>query len=265
MPEVVLVKLGGSLITDKQSPDTLRRDLLGRLAQEIARVGREGGERLVLGHGAGSFGHVAAAKYGLNRGRIEPRQLPGVSLTQERAASLHRAVIDSLLAAGALPFSLAPSSFLTAAAGRPRAARLEPLRRALGLGLLPVVFGDVVLDRRWGASICSTETLFLTFVGPLRRAGWRVGRAFWLGETEGVYDPQGATIARIRRSEIDSLLSTARPPRGTDVTGGMVHRLTTAGQLAALGLTSWILDGRAPGRLQKALAGEEVPGTLVVP
>ena len=43
----------------------------------------------------------------------------------------------------------------------------------------------------------------------------------------------------------------------------MRHRLETAAALARLGVESWILDGRAPGRLAAALAGDRVPGTRV--
>ena len=40
---------------------------------------------------------------GIAGGLRSADQLPGVSLTQDRAAALHRQLIDALLAAGALP------------------------------------------------------------------------------------------------------------------------------------------------------------------
>ena len=266
MPEVLLVKLGGSLITDKRRPESVRRRTLRRLADELAAGSGRTRARLLLGHGSGSFGHAAAARYGLNPGKCRAEQLPGVSITQDRAASLHRVVIQTLQRAGALPFSLAPSSFLTTLEGRPVGLGLEPLLLSLKQRMLPVVFGDVVLDRRWGASICSTESVFLALARGLRRRGYIIRRALWLGETEGIYDHRGATIRRVDSARgLKRALDHAGGAKGTDVTGGMVHRLETAGALARIGIASWIGDGRVPGRLQRLLAGESVPGTRIDP
>ena len=65
---LTLIKLGGSLITDKTSPRTLRRDVLDRLAQELESSLAETPSAVVLGHGSGSFGHVAAKKHGTREG-----------------------------------------------------------------------------------------------------------------------------------------------------------------------------------------------------
>lgn len=180
-------------------------------------------------------------------------------------ARLHARVAHALSQAGGSPFSLLPSSWMIARAGVPGAPRLEPLLRALGLGLLPLVCGDVLLDRSWGASICSTERVFVAVTRALERRGRGIERAIWLGETEGVWDATGATIPQIRAAEISSVLAAVGEARGTDVTGGMRHRLETARQLAELGVSSWIVDGRRPGLAEAAIAGEPVPGTRVVP
>jgi isopentenyl phosphate kinase len=264
MRELALIKLGGSLITNKRRPETVRRRTVERLAGEIVEAATRVRPALIVGHGGGSFGHVTAERYGLNRGRLSREQLPGISLTQDRAAALHRIVVAALNAAGGLPFSLAPSSMLVARAGRVGALRLDPLERALELGLLPVTYGDVVLDREWKASICSTETMFLALARSLARAGYIIRRILWLGETEGVYDVNGVTIPRLRRAEIPALLAGVAGAAGTDVTGGMAHRLSAAATLARRGVESWILDGRVPGRMIEALRGRNVAGTRVV-
>jgi isopentenyl phosphate kinase len=259
---VILLKLGGSLITDKAGAGEARVELVERLAREIAaaRPALEGG--LIVGHGGGSFGHVAAAASGLNQGVLGPEQLPGIAETQASMARLHAIVFGALHRAGALPFSLAPSSFMTAAAGRPVALRLEPVQLALRMGLLPLVFGDVVLDRAWGASIASTEQVFVALARRLARCGTPIARALWLGETDGVLGADGVTLSRLGAGTALAG-EVAGAARGTDVTGGMAHRLETAAELARMGIESWILDGRVPGRLRLALAGEAVPGTIV--
>jgi isopentenyl phosphate kinase len=263
MPGVVLLKLGGSLITDKAVPETARPEVIARLAAEIADAAARRPGGLVVGHGSGSFGHVAAHRFGLAQGLAAAGQLAGVALTQERAANLHRRVTGALLAAGALPFSIAPSSCVVFAGGRPAAFADEPLLLALERGLLPVVYGDVVLDRDQGVAICSTERLLELLARRLPERGHAVGRAVWLGATAGVYDADGKTIPRLSAATFAAAAGALGDPAGADVTGGMRHRVETALALAALGIPSLIADGRVPGLLERALAGETVPGTEV--
>lgn len=257
-----MIKLGGSLITDKRRPGRARRQVIDRLAGEIADLSGSRRGRLIVGHGSGSFGHPAARRYGVHRG-ISGRRVAGVSETQARAASLHRLVVDRLLAAGATPFSLAPSSFMSAIGGQPVGLALEPLLRALDLGLLPVTYGDVVLDRHQGAAVCSTETVFRALVKALRRRDRPVARVLWLGVTEGVYDLERALVPTVTNANLKGVLAAAGAAAGIDVTGGMRHRLETAAALTRLGVESWILNGLEPGTMARALAGEKVAGTLV--
>lgn len=261
-PEVVLIKLGGSLITDKARPETPRPEVIARLAQEIAE---QGPFRLIVGHGSGSFGHVAARRYGIAEGIRSADQLPGIPLTQQRAAALHRLIVEALSDAGALPFSIAPSSCIVTAAGHPVAFADEPLLRALENGLLPVLYGDVVMDREQGAAICSTEKVFETVARCLLDKGWKIRRALWLGETDGLYDEKGQTIPRVSATSFKEATQAIGAPKGTDVTGGMRLRLETALTLAQWGIPSLLLNGLTPGVLEKALRGEAVPGTEISP
>ena len=184
----------------------------------------------------------------------ELAQLPGVAATQDQAHRLHRLVIEELIAAGLAPFSLAPSSFLVAEAGRPVEVHLEPLLRALALGLLPVVFGDVVIDRARGASICSTETVLTALAPRLAAAACPVTQVFWMGSTDGVLDDAGRTIEAVTPGNVDAVLAMASGAQGTDVTGGMRHRVETAWKLAGEGVPSLILDGLEAGRARARAA-----------
>jgi len=260
---IVLLKLGGSLITDKTRPGVARHAAILRLAEELASAAKHPrGPRLVVGHGSGSYGHAAAADGGLTPGANARRRVDAISRTQHRAAELHRLVVAALVNAGARPFSFAPSSFLCATNGRVGRPFVEPIFEALDLGLLPVVYGDVVLDRRRGAVVVSTEELFLLLVKEAARRRSPVVRAVWLGETDGVRD-DGGTIARLSAA---AALRTARQvtgASGADVTGGMALRLRAAGALAKAGISSSIVDGRRAGAIAAAIAGRASGGTRV--
>lgn len=262
---IVLLKLGGSLISDKRRPETPRPDRLARLAAEIAASLPEAEEGLLLGHGSGSYGHVAASRHGLRSGRAAPVGGLAVAEVQAKAAALHRLVLDALRTAGVPAFSVAPSAAAVCAGGRPADFQAEPVALALEARLVPVVHGDVVLDREGGATILSTETVLVQVALRLVERGWRVRRALWAGETEGVYGAGGEPLAEISPGGRAAALEAAGGSPGTDVTGGMAHRVEVALELAERGIPSWIGSGTVPDRLRDALRGRPVPGTRVVP
>jgi isopentenyl phosphate kinase len=274
MRPVVLVKLGGSLITLKDRPDTPRSGVIDRLAREIAEAwpNLEGG--LILGHGSGSFGHAAAHDVGLlgdgasGRARLSSseglaRMARGAPHVQRKAAELHALVMAALREVDLPAFSIAPSSGATASEARILSFQAQPFALALSGSLLPVTYGDVVMDRERGASILSTETVLAGLADSLPDHGWAVERAIWLGETDGIYDAEGVTVSRVSASLGERLRHSVGGSGATDVTGGMAHRLDTALALAAQGVRSWIGDGTREGVLARALIGEEVGGTVV--
>jgi isopentenyl phosphate kinase len=261
MKDLLMIKWGGSLLTDKRRPGRARREVIERLAQELASA--RGDTRVVLGHGSGSFGHVAAQARGVCGGPA-PEQAPSplaIAAVQRAAAALHGQVMAALEQAQAGAYSLPPSAFMVACDGRARAVTLEPLERALDLGLVPVVFGDMLTDRSGSAAVCSTEEVLRTLVEGLRQRGQCVRKLLWLGETAGIYDRSGAVIPRVDRHSFSDARAAIGAPAGIDVTGGMMLRLETARVLARAGTESWIVDGTAPGLLTAALCGETVPGT----
>ncbi len=267
---VTLVKLGGSLITDKTKPRTVEREHLGRLAAEIAAGWSGGG--LIVGHGSGSFGHPEARAAGLVGGaggrRLDsPADRMGIARTQSAAQALHRTIVSSLIDAGVPAYSQPPSGFLVAEDGKPHGDPPAPLAEALRSGLVPVTMGDVAIDRRRGAAIVSTETVFEFLAGALPALGIEVRRALWLGVVAGVLDDAGRLIPRIDETNIEAASAAAGGSAAVDVTGGMEHRLVTAWRLARGGVESLILDGREPGLLESVLRhpgrAAEVAGTLV--
>ena len=86
-----LIKLGGSVITDKARPLTPRLEDIKRLTREIAAV--PGGKIIV--HGAGSFGHIKAAEYKLSEGYKDKKQSEGISLVQRDMRVLNQIVVDA--------------------------------------------------------------------------------------------------------------------------------------------------------------------------
>ena len=128
---------------------------------------------------------------------------------------------------------------------------------------MPVVYGDVVMDLDQGVAICSTERMLEILAHQFVSHDLAVRRALWLGETDGVYDGQGRTLARLSADGFEDALEAIGSPAGTDVTGGMRHRVETALAVTRPGIRSLLLNGLTPGLLERALLGEEVPGTFI--
>ncbi len=260
---VTFLKLGGSLITDKQRPHTARLDVLERIAAEIQLAyAAQPGLRLVLGHGSGSFGHVPARRYGTRQGVHSPQDWLGFVEVWREAAALNRLVIDALGAVElpALPFQ--PSASVLALDGRVAAWELAPLRAALQAGLLPVVYGDVIFDTLRGGTILSTEDLFAHLAAYLRPR-----RILLAGLEPGVwgdYPTCTHLLERITPASFAAIAGSVGGSAATDVTGGMASKVQQSLDWVELipGLEVSIFSGEEPGAVQRALLGEAA-GTVL--
>src|SRR4030042_715396 len=110
MENLIFVKLGGGLITDKNKPYTPKMEIIERLAKEISEARKEKFFNLVLGHGGGSFPHTSAKKYKIHKGFLNKKSKYGFCKVRSDAAELNQMVIKSLIEAGEKVFSIPPSS-----------------------------------------------------------------------------------------------------------------------------------------------------------
>lgn len=266
--ELVFLKLGGSLITDKTGVEAVQGDVLRRLADEIARARRAAPHlRLLLGHGSGSFGHVAARQHGTRAGVQGEQGWFGFVQVADAAARLNRLVTAALLAAGLPVWSVQPSAALLCGDGVIQDWPGTQLELALARGLTPLVYGDAVLDRVRGGTIASTEELFVWLAPRLRPA-----RIVLAGVVDGVYtadpllDPAAQPWPLITPADLPRLRASLGSSHGVDVTGGMLSKVSEMCQLAASlpGLEVRLVSGLRPAAIYTALLGlEEASGTRI--
>lgn len=255
MTKLIFLKLGGSLITDKTAEEQLRPDVLARLAEEIATARAVQPDlRLVVGHGSGSFGHVAAARYDTRAGVRGPEAWAGFAEVSASAARLNRLVGDALLAASVPALSLQPSASAVCEDGVLLEMATVPVRHAVEAGLVPLVYGDVAVDRVRGGTIISTEQV-LGFLARQLRPDWLL----LAGDTDGVLDERGEPIPRIHAGNAASVAPLLGGSRGTDVTGGMADKVASMLRLSATlpGTRIRIISGLVGGRLHSALHDPE--------
>jgi isopentenyl phosphate kinase len=262
--DLIFLKLGGSLITDKNSPFTARNETIARLAQEIARAHQEYPlMRLVLGHGSGSFGHVPAKQYQTREGVATPHQWHGFLEVWKAAHALDQLVLDVFIEAGlpVIPFS--PSACVLSRDRKIAVWDIQPIEIALSNGLIPLVHGDVVFDSAIGGTIFSTEELF-AFLAP-RLLPKKILLA---GCEEGVWKDFPAStqlMDTIRLSEFAAISTSLGQSASVDVTGGMLTKVEII--LAMLKetpkLQGLIFSGLPSGNVFHALSGEW-PGTRLI-
>lgn len=254
---LVIVKLGGSVITRKREIERLRGKVLARLAREIAAVPDH---RLVLLHGAGGFGHPGAARFGLARapsGASPAGRARGASIVSAEVRRLHLAVLRSLVAAGANPWSIPPANHAVQTEGRLRSLDPRPFSTALEHGWTPVSFGDVVPDPAWGSSILSADTIALALARALTPR-----RVLFVTDVPGVLvagaDGRATVVSDLTDGRVAPL---SVGPGAVDVTGGIRRKVETALEIARSGVDAGIISGLRDGALSGAIRGDAFDGS----
>src|SRR6266702_3001291 len=213
---MLLVKLGGSVLTDKARLRTPRRAAIRRLARELAEVRKP----LLVVHGAGSYGHILARKHKLHEGGATEAKRSAAARVQADVKALDALVVDAMIDAGLAAVPIPPSAVLSLDDGRVSSIDLTPFRELSSMAFTPVTFGDVVRDVRRGFSICSGDLLMLELA-----SAFRPERALFVADVDGLFtaDPKTHKSARLLEAVKPSDLAHVkfRAASRTDVTGSI--------------------------------------------
>ncbi len=256
---VVIVKLGGSVITRKREVERLRPKLLERLAREATSSPDLG---VVVLHGAGSFGHPGARRFGLARAppSLAPPQRErarGAAIVSAEVRRLHLEVLRALLRAHGSPFSVPIATHAENAAGRLRRIDPRPFQDALAAGLQPVSFGDVVRDSEWGFSILSADTIAISLAETLRPQ-----RVIFVSDVPGIYVGASGPRRTVAEEVTGAIVEALRPTGGAlDVTGGIRGKAEAMLAIARGGTDAGLISGLSDGALARAIRGEAVYGS----
>ncbi len=245
---LVILKLGGSVITDKSGPCALDRARMRKIADQVAA---RSGIPLLLVHGAGSCGHPEAQRYQIHEG-LTAENVPGVYRTHAAVSRLNAAVVDLLRDAGIEAIGIHPLDLALAEGGRLVSLETRHIAEMIRHGILPVLHGDVVMDRLQGACIVSGDQVVTRLATAL--GSRRVGLAT---DVAGVLQ-KGSVVPRIDRDRAESLAIGGSG--NTDVTGGMGGKIAELLALADAGTDSHIFHVSQIGRF---LDGADHGGTLV--
>lgn len=277
MKKLIFLKLGGSLITDKTQPYTPKLDVIEDAALQIATALQTHPDlRLVLGHGSGSFGHVAASEYRTRAGVFIPTP-PQISQERDatkdvywkgfaevwyQASALNRFVMKALRKVNLPAVALPPSANVIASDGKVSLWETSAISMALAAGLVPVIYGDVTFDEVRGGTILSTEDLF----GHLARA-FNPDSILLAGLEAAVWEDFPARTRKVETitpATFGMVAENIEKSAGVDVTGGMRSKVTQMLDLVRQNplLKIQIFSGAEPGNIVRALTGETL-GTWI--
>ncbi len=249
MSDRLILKLGGSVITDKGADCAVNREQLAEIASAIAGAATSS---IIIVHGAGSCGHPEAKKYHLDTGAVRG-ETEGIYVTSRVVGSLNEAVVAALRGKGVPAVGIHPLNLGFADNGRLIAFETRHLEKMLVLGMVPVIHGDVVMDLSRGACIVSGDQI-VSYLAPRLRIA-RVGLAT---DVPGVLDG-GRVVPEITSETITHLHIGSS--KNTDVTGGMRGKINEMLELAGAGVGSEIFH---VSRVGDFLAGKDPGGTRVM-
>jgi len=259
---LIVLKIGGSVITDRHlDRPAPRRDAMERLSREIRLAWHDRPMRLLLVHGAGSFGHPIVKRTGIDRGLSTPDQRLAMGETQRLQNWLNAFFVRHLLRAGLPAFPCQASASSVTDRGRLVSMDFRALAGLLAQGLVPVLYGVPSFDAAQGCAILSGDALaielFRRFSATLVLHGTDVRGVF---NADPARHPEARFLPRVDLRHGAHLPSGAGGSSAVDVTGGLRNKLRG---LQAAGASGWIFDATVPGNVLRALRGDPV-GTQVL-
>ena len=249
---MILIKLGGSVITDKTEYKKFNRKCVSRLCREI----KDSEKNVIVVHGGGSFGHVLAKEFELHKGRIRDDQTDAVTRVSRDMRELNGMVVSEMIDAGISSVSIPTGSCFLMDDGELLMNDTEILQRYVDLGVVPVMFGDAVLDRKRGFGICSGDTVMKHLADIFSPE-----MVVFVSDIDGLYDRDPKVSKNTKMiADVDEDVLKNVPPETTvaDVTGGVHAKMKTMLSLCTDGRDCILVNGTVDGRLRSLLAGEKV-------
>ncbi|ABK78234.1 archaeal gamma-glutamyl kinase [Cenarchaeum symbiosum A] len=242
-----MVKLGGSVITNKEKPLSARTRNMDGIAAALAKLR----EPVVVVHGGGSFGHYWSVKYDMHT-KPARYEIRGVATVKNSMARLNMMVLDSLLNAGLSPYSVPPACI--SRSGRPLSAGIKETGEEARAGLVPVTYGDALWAGRGRTYILSGDRI----MGMLARA-LRPRLCIFAMNVDGLYESP-------RTRKLIPELGRGTPElgeAGMDVTGGMGRKIEEGRKIARGGTKVFLVNGKKPRRILDAALKGSFAGTII--
>lgn len=243
---MILIKLGGSIITNKEKPLSPRRKTIENLAKGLKRID----EPMIIVHGGGSYGHYWSVKYDMH---TQPKKydIRGVAIVKNSMVELNKIILDSFAKNRLSPYCLPPTDFM--AGNKPIIKKIKEIEKISNSGLIPVTFGDALWYGQNKTYILSGDKI-MTHLAKILKPKLTI---FALNE-DGLYsDLKTKKLIHELKGEKPTISNNLM-----DVTGGMTRKVEEATKIAKMGMNVFFVNGNKPQRIVKAVKNGKFEGTL---
>ena len=243
---MILIKLGGSIITNKEKPLSPRGKTINSLAKSLKKIS----EPIIIVHGGGSYGHYWSVKYDMHT-KEKKYDLRGVAVIKNSMIELNKIILDSLLKNKLSPYCLPPTDFMSG--NKPITKKVKEIEKIAKSGMIPVTYGDVLWFGQNKTYILSGDKI-MTHLAKILKPRLTI---FALNE-DGVYSD-------LKSKKLIYELKDERPSiseNKMDVTGGMTRKIEEASKIAKMRMNVFFVNGNNPERIVKAIKNSKFEGTL---
>ncbi len=263
--EIFLLKLGGSLLTDKLKPFSIREDVVKSAVQQII----DANEKIILIHGGGSFGHPLAKKYNISKGLDTSiqNQILGLAETHQAMNKFNSYLINLFLEKNYPALSIQTSSIFIKDSQDISTYSIDIIETAIDLNVLPILYGDIVLDKQGSFSIISGDQIIFELCKNLKK--YHVSKVIFTMETDGLYindnsgDDNCILATECYSDELESL-KLADLGQKIDITGGIGGKLNYIKQICKCNIPVQLINGLKEGYIYKSLKNQKINCTNIL-
>ncbi len=259
--EIFILKLGGSLLTDKNKPFSFRDEILESCLDQII----ESKKSIILVHGGGSFGHPVAKKYQISQGlnTTIKDQIMGLSKTHEAMIRFNSIIINKLLDKGCPAISIQPSSIFIHDFNEIVLKSVEPIEKLIELGIIPVLYGDILLSKDYSFSILSGDRIISKLCEKLGE--FKISKVIFAIEEDGIYVKDNGKEKLALKLTLNDLanIKLAQLDQKIDVTGGIKGKLSEIEEIIKLNIPVQIINGKKNNNILKALLNQQIKCTNI--
>ncbi len=251
---MILIKLGGSVITDKSKPLCASRQSILKMARSITKIT----EPVIIVHGGGSFGHYWSVKYDMHT-KAHNYDTKGVAIVKESMIQLNTIILEQLLKGGMRPYTVAPAGFMSG--NKPIPSKILEMNNIATLSdMTPITYGDAMWygnnnnnkkeDNSYKTYILSGDKI-MTHLAHILKPRLCI---FVLSE-DGLYiDLESKKLIKhipatknVTKSHTKNMKTNVM-----DVTGGMTRKVNEAKSITKYGTSVAFVNGNYPKRIQDA-------------
>ena len=243
---MILIKLGGSIITNKEKPLSARRKTMDNILKQIRKIK---GPKIIV-HGGGSFGHYWSVRYNMHT-KPAKYDLKGVSVVKNSMIELNKIILDSAVKNRLNPYSLPPTDFMSG--NRSIKSKILTINDIAKSGLTPITYGDALWYGQKKSYILSGDVIMTALAKVLKPR-----LSIFALNVDGVYsNMKSKKLIYDFKKEKPSISANKM-----DVTGGMTRKITEAVKMSRSGLKVFFANGNKPQRITDAVSGKKFEGTL---